>query len=481
MPDQDWIREIVQKIQARNMQDALDYARKAAMDKGLHDEIADFLTYIGVTLSTKKQMHQEALSFFESASEMAKSEEIRKRAIENCSVAHTALGNMLGKKGDYTSSEIHFKQALKLNPDLPIAHSGYAYLLTLMERYDEAKSHFKEAFRIKPEDATTHFNYAILLEKLNRYNEMILHCGEALRLDPKNPSYHIGYAIALRHHERFDEAENHLKEALRISPTLALASFTYGKLLIQLKRFSEAKECFKKTLEIDPKFPNASIHHDYSILMEVSANPRKKITKEWLIARKRDFERERPGDLRDFGLQRKHRKEWKILYENFECIRCGTCCKETNWVSNIELRIPWEDIQRWRREGRTDILEKVYVYEGLGGDLFDKKTFRRFSKCPFLKKKGKIYSCSIHKTKPLGCKLFPFYFNHQGTCEYCESPIDEDDVFCEECGLFLKASPVVHRCPGLKKTLKSLGLYREMPTLISELINLAFRKRSGND
>ena len=158
------------------------------------------------------------------------------------------------------------------------------------------------------------------------------------------------------------------------------------------------------------------------------------------------------------------------------CSSCGKCCKRTKWTTNIDSRLVWEDIERWRKEGRDDILKYVYVFDGLGGDFFDKKTFKRFSKCPFLKKEGKIYSCSIHETKPRVCELFPFYFNYQGICENCGSSVEEEGVFCEECGLFLKVHPASNSCPGMRKTLKLLGLYREVYPPILELIGLGFRR-----
>ena len=471
-----WKNEIIKKVQADEIREAIIYARKLASRRKLHDKIADLLNTIGLVLGKENGRHEEALLVFDAAIRLAKKKEIKGKAIVNCSVAHSILGNMLGRKGKFAKSEFHFKEALKLNPNLSIAHSGYAYLLSLMKLYDEAELHFKEALKLEPENATTHINYAILLDKLDRLKEALFHCEEALRLDPSNSTYQTAYGIALVKCKRFDDAEHHFREVLKINPNLALANYYYGRLLNNLKRFTEAKRYFEKTLELNPNFADASLGYEYAVLMEVSANPRKKFTKEWLEVRRQCLQRERQNDLRDFELQERHREEWKILYDNFECMRCGRCCKRTKWASDIDTRLVWEDIERWRTEGRTDILKYVYVYEGLGGDLVDKKTLRRFSRCPFLRKEGNAYSCSIHETKPLVCTLFPFHFNYQGICENCGSSTDEEDVFCENCGLFLKVHPATNRCPGMKKTLKSLGLYMEVHLPILELIGLSFRK-----
>jgi len=470
-----WENKIIKLVREGKIHEALVFSRDFAHAKAMHDEIAKFLDGIGIMLGKEKGEYQKALLVFDTAMQLARNEKVKERIAMNCCVTHSVLGNILGKKRIFDDAEFHFKEALRLYPKLSIAHSEYGYLLNLQRRYDEAEIQFKEALKLEPDNAQAHINYAILLGDLKRLNEAIFHCKEALRLDPSNPIYHVVFGIILTDCRKSDEAEVHFRTALSIKPDLTPANFWYGKLLTNLGQFTEAKGYFRKTLELDPHFPDASINYYHAVLMEMSVHPRKKITEEWLDVRRRSLELERQRDLKDFKLQEKHRKEWKILYDKFECLRCGECCKRTKWITNNELRLVWEDIERWRREGRNDILQYVYVFEGLGGDFFDKKTFKRFSKCPFLKKQGKTYSCSIHETKPLGCRLFPFYFNHQGTCENCGATLKESDVYCENCGLFLEVNPGAYNCPGMKRTLKSSGLYRKVRRPVLDLIGLAFR------
>ena len=471
-----WRNKIIKLVLEGKIREALAFSRELARRKAMHDEIAEFLDVVGTILGKEKGEYQEALLVFDAAIKLVRNEKIKEKAAMNFSVTHSIFGNLMGKKGRFDQAEFHFKEALRLYPKLSIAHSEYGYLLYLLKRFDEAEVQFKEALKLESNNAQTHINYAILLDSLKRPFEAVFHCEEALRLDPNNPIYHITCGTALMNCKRIDDAELHFRKALEMKPDLIVANFGYGKLLVNLKRFVEAKAYFKKTLELDPDFPDASINYDYTVLMEMSVHSRKKITKEWLDARRRSLERERQKDLKDFELQEKHRKEWKILYDKFECLRCGRCCKRTKWITHIDSRLVWEDIERWKKEGRDDILKYVYVYEGLGGDFFDKKTFKRFSKCPFLSQEGKTYSCKIHETKPHACKLFPFYFANQGICENCGAILEEEDVSCENCGLFLKVHPCAYYCPAMKRTLKSLGLYREVRQPILDLIGLAFRR-----
>lgn len=94
----------------------------------------------------------------------------------------------------------------------------------------------------------------------------------------------------------------------------------------------------------------------------------------------------------------------------FECQQCGECCKK--YAGTLKASV--EDIERWKREGREDILEYVYVFEFdgiiIGGDLwFDPKTGEEIiGTCPFLKKSKGKFICLIHDTKPTVCKEYPF-------------------------------------------------------------------------
>ena len=475
----EWQSEIEKLTQKGKIKEAVAFATKFADKIGFHDEIAEFLNEIGILMGKKMSKHEQALYFFEAALRLAKNKNIKEKAAMNCCLAHTILGNILGKSSKFNESEIHFKEALKINPHFSWAHSEYAYLLYLMGRNEEAETHFREALEFDPENAQAHINYAILLDKLGRSDEAIFHCEEALRINPNNPIYHVAFGIALYNSQRFAESERHYKVALETNRDLIEANYFYGKLLTKLGRFGEAKIYFKKTIALNPNFLDVKKDYQHAVLMDSAAHPRRKISKEWLDARRRSLEWASQDDLNDFEMMNKHQKEWKILYDEFSCERCGKCCERTKWATDIDTRLVWEDIERWRQEGRDDILKYVYVFEGLGGDIFDKTTFRRFSKCPFLKKNGKIRLCLIHETKPLCCSIFPFYFNNQGICPNCGAFVDEDDLYCEECNLFLKAHPGAVNCPGMIRTLKSLGLYREVYQPISELFRLAFRAREG--
>lgn len=456
-----WREELRRLVQAVKIDAAITLALKVAKK---HDpnEVAEVLVEHGIMLGKEKSLHKEALSLFEVASKISTKEACKRYANHNASVALTIIGSALAEEGRLKEAEKLFKKAIDLNPVFALAHQSYARCLHLLGKKRKAEHHFKEALKLDPKNANTHVFYAIFLECSRRPSSAINHLEKAIELEPNNSVFHTLLGIAAMEIHHYDRAENELKKAIDLSPNNLDAYYNYGVLLSRISRWSEARDQFKKVFDIDPSFKHVKELYSHSILKKHSLEPEQPITEEWFWARQIYFEIERPKDIEEFSLMEQHKKEWKIIYDQFSCEMCGRCCKRTKWATNLDTRLVWEDIERWRSENRQDILQHVFVFEGLGGDFLDLENKKFFSKCPFLKKEDKKYVCLIHETKPTVCKVTPFYFHIEERCENCKAPIGRDDVYCENCGIFLKVDPhmLLLGCPGLKKTLKRLGLYR---------------------
>lgn len=93
--------------------------------------------------------------------------------------------------------------------------------------------------------------------------------------------------------------------------------------------------------------------------------------------------------------------------EKFTCIQCGHCCLDL--PDAYQTSALDSDIRRWKREDRTDILERIDTFGGLNDIWINPKTGDLVSRCPWLKKLPKIskFTCRIHETKPEHCRNFP--------------------------------------------------------------------------
>ena len=93
-----------------------------------------------------------------------------------------------------------------------------------------------------------------------------------------------------------------------------------------------------------------------------------------------------------------------------ECLRCGSCCH----VDMFAYITP-DDIRRWEREGRHDILEHMRDH-GItwAGDIIVSSAGTRLKSCAFLNWDGASFSCSIYTTRPAVCRDYA-----PGSSELC--------------------------------------------------------------
>jgi Fe-S-cluster containining protein len=83
------------------------------------------------------------------------------------------------------------------------------------------------------------------------------------------------------------------------------------------------------------------------------------------------------------------------------CHRCGKCC-----LADFIVCATVEDRDRWRREGRQDILNMIEREHGvwMGDHLVSSETGRYLRGCPFLEWEGDHAGCTIYETRPQICR-----------------------------------------------------------------------------
>lgn len=149
----------------------------------------------------------------------------------------------------------------------------------------------------------------------------------------------------------------------------------------------------------------------------------------------------------------------------FECRRCGRCCTSVKYIT-----VCHEDVKRWVRARRLDILDSLVIdrrrtpllarcreavaavkaearitLERSGLDdahifqllyvtgLLECAVYlkRRAGACAFLDEGGT--TCTIHDTKPLVCGKFPYYMGR-----YTDGRLLKEDGFCPALGTLAK-------------------------------------------
>ncbi len=88
------------------------------------------------------------------------------------------------------------------------------------------------------------------------------------------------------------------------------------------------------------------------------------------------------------------------------CRRCGACCHV-----DVAAYVSLEDIQRWEKEGRHDILNHVKNYGVTWSDdgfvnRFGSSIHTCLMSCVYLQWQGSSASCGIYETRTKVCRSF---------------------------------------------------------------------------
>lgn len=94
-------------------------------------------------------------------------------------------------------------------------------------------------------------------------------------------------------------------------------------------------------------------------------------------------------------------KKTRAEKQQTRCLCCGECCKSFGGHLNASRL----DLERWRSQGRTDLLDRV---NRLGWIWVDPLTKQPEEPCPFLERTGPDTACcSIYETRPAICRDYP--------------------------------------------------------------------------
>jgi Fe-S-cluster containining protein len=160
-----------------------------------------------------------------------------------------------------------------------------------------------------------------------------------------------------------------------------------------------------------------------------------------------------------------------VKLSSFECRRCGRCCASVKFIT-----VSHEDVKRWVKEHRDDILDRLVIdrrrtplltrigkrdieaakrraaslVEELDPEgekervseilyltaLLECTAYvnRKNSACTFLREDNGSAACAIYDTKPRVCQKFPYYMG-----KYTDSRLLKEDSFCPELSSIAKA------------------------------------------
>jgi len=175
----------------------------------------------------------------------------------NVASTRNNLGIVLAVQGRYDEAIREFSEALRLRSDFPEARNNMGSALANQGKFDEAATQFAEVLQRHPDSAQAHSNWGYALARQGNLEEAIAHYTEALRLNPDFVEVHTRLGIALVRQRSFDEAIAHFSKALRIDPGDAEMHNNIGVALALQGKADEAVREFSAALKIKPDFVDA--------------------------------------------------------------------------------------------------------------------------------------------------------------------------------------------------------------------------------
>ena len=170
-------------------------------------------------------------------------------------LAHLNVAIDLSSRGLREESERHFREALRLQPNLVEAQAGYGTALRRWGRPREALRHLRQAVSQRPQSPRFHVSLATVLEDLGRKEEAMVHLRKALELAPEFADAHQGLAVLLQEKGRTDEALQHYLATLRADPARVAVYSPAAALLAQRGDLDQAARLLAEALRRKPGSP----------------------------------------------------------------------------------------------------------------------------------------------------------------------------------------------------------------------------------
>ena len=157
-----------------------------------------------------------------------------------------AMAHELAKRGSTKEAIEHYREALKINPQLPGLHFELGEMLKTSgtQHQDEAEAEYKAALQVNPRDEQAECRLGDIAVQRNDLKEAEQLLTHAVELQPSDPEAKVGLAKVYMALEQPEKAKPLLERAIQLEPTSAVAHFRLGTVYRELGRTSDAKREF---------------------------------------------------------------------------------------------------------------------------------------------------------------------------------------------------------------------------------------------
>jgi tetratricopeptide (TPR) repeat protein len=162
----------------------------------------------------------------------------------NAGRTHKMMAHELARQGNSPEAIANYREALKLEPNLPGLHFELAEMLKSSSTPDapqQAELEYKASLAVNPFDEKSECRLGDLAAAKGDAASSREHYERALKLQPNDPEANIGLAKALMAMNQPEKALPLLEKAVKLDPTSAVAHFRLSTIYRQMGRTEDAK------------------------------------------------------------------------------------------------------------------------------------------------------------------------------------------------------------------------------------------------
>ncbi|HEY5885221.1 MAG TPA: tetratricopeptide repeat protein [Pyrinomonadaceae bacterium] len=180
----------------------------------------------------------------------------------------------------YSEAELHYKQAVREDPQDPRAHAGLGNVYLDQGRFENAVQAYHEALKVRVDYIDAYQPLGYSLARLNRHAEATEVLKQALQYDPDNAEICNNLAFTQVHAERYQDAVESGEKAIALlgqtgqsfkqglqnrNEVLSHAYKNVGNAYNGLKKYNEAADVLKQAAAIEPN--NAAAHFNLGLAL----------------------------------------------------------------------------------------------------------------------------------------------------------------------------------------------------------------------
>jgi tetratricopeptide (TPR) repeat protein len=148
-----------------------------------------------------------------------------------------------------------YEHILTIAPNEAILHNGLGVALAHEGKRKEAIAHYREALRISPDLALAHFNLAFdLSPSADKIDEAVVHYRRVLELEPLNYKAHLNLGNLLLLKGNLEASVEQFAGLVRMKPDYVVGRYHLGKTLVTAGRPREGIEHLRKAVDLDSAF-----------------------------------------------------------------------------------------------------------------------------------------------------------------------------------------------------------------------------------